>query len=95
MTKVDIASMGNSLECRAPFLDYRVVEFAASLPVGLKYRFGRGKRLLKRINRWAIAAAVALAGLFSFVAAETSHGKTTNSTTTSLQQPASSPSSPH
>ena len=47
MTKVDIASMAHSLECRQPFLDYRVVEFAASLPGRLKYRRGRGKRLLQ------------------------------------------------
>ncbi|MCL4201377.1 MAG: asparagine synthase (glutamine-hydrolyzing) [Pirellulaceae bacterium] len=47
MTKVDIASMAHSLECRQPFLDYRVVEFAASLPVRLKYRWGRGKHLLR------------------------------------------------
>ncbi len=47
MTKVDIASMGHGLECRAPLLDYRVVEFAASLPVRLKYRRGRGKWLLR------------------------------------------------
>jgi asparagine synthase (glutamine-hydrolysing) len=47
MTKVDIASMAHSLECRAPFLDYRVVEFAASLPCRLKYRRGKGKRLLR------------------------------------------------
>lgn len=47
MTKVDIASMSHGLECRAPILDYRVVEFAAGLPVKLKYRFGRGKRLLR------------------------------------------------
>jgi len=46
-TKVDIASMAHGLECRQPFLDYRLVEFAASLPVGLKWRSGRGKRLLQ------------------------------------------------
>jgi len=46
MTKVDIASMAHGLECRAPFLDYRVVEFAASLPAHFKYHRGRGKRLL-------------------------------------------------
>ena len=48
MTKVDIASMAHGLECRQPFLDYRLVEFAASLPSSLKFRFGRGKRLLRR-----------------------------------------------
>ena len=47
MTKVDIATMAHSLECRQPMLDYRLVEFAASLPVKLKYRRGRGKRLLQ------------------------------------------------
>jgi asparagine synthase (glutamine-hydrolysing) len=46
MTKVDIASMAHSLEARQPFLDYRLVEFAASLPSHLKYKNGRGKRLL-------------------------------------------------
>lgn len=48
MTKVDIASMAHSLEVRAPFLDVRVVEFAASLPISLKFRWGRGKYLLRR-----------------------------------------------
>ena len=47
MTKVDIASMAHSLEVRQPFLDYRVVEFAASLPAALKFRRGAGKRLLR------------------------------------------------
>ena len=47
MTKVDIASMAHSLECRQPFLDYRLVEFAASLPASLKMRSGRGKQILR------------------------------------------------
>lgn len=46
MTKVDIASMANSLECRQPFLDQHVVELAAAMPLALKYRRGRGKRIL-------------------------------------------------
>jgi asparagine synthase (glutamine-hydrolysing) len=48
MTKVDIASMAHGLECRQPMLDYRVVELAASLPRRLKFRWGHGKRLLRR-----------------------------------------------
>ncbi|KAA5542195.1 asparagine synthase (glutamine-hydrolyzing) [Roseiconus nitratireducens] len=46
-TKVDIASMAHSLEVRQPMLDHRVVEFAASLPVSLKFRGRRGKLLLE------------------------------------------------
>ncbi len=48
LTKVDIASMAHSLECRQPFLDHRVVEYAVSLPVSMKFQMGRGKRLLKQ-----------------------------------------------
>ncbi len=47
MTKVDIASMAHSLECRQPFLDYRVVELAARIPIALKFRRGGGKRILR------------------------------------------------
>ena len=47
MTKVDIASMAHGLECRQPFLDYRVVELAARMPRRLKFRRGRGKRILR------------------------------------------------
>lgn len=46
-TKVDIASMAHGLEVRQPMLDYRLVEFAASLPVKLKFRGRRGKLLLQ------------------------------------------------
>jgi asparagine synthase (glutamine-hydrolysing) len=48
MAKVDIASMAHGLECRQPFLDFRVVEFAAGLPSKLKYRRGKGKLLLRK-----------------------------------------------
>ena len=48
MTKVDIASMAHGLECRQPFLDYRVVELAARMPGRWKFRHGRGKRILRQ-----------------------------------------------
>jgi asparagine synthase (glutamine-hydrolysing) len=48
MTKVDIASMAHGLECRQPFLDHRVVELAARMPIELKFARGRGKRILIR-----------------------------------------------
>ena len=46
MTKVDIASMAHSLEARQPMLDYRLVEWASTLPSHLKLRGKKGKRLL-------------------------------------------------
>ncbi|VAX23747.1 Asparagine synthetase [glutamine-hydrolyzing] [hydrothermal vent metagenome] len=49
LTKVDRASMGVSLEVRAPLLDYRVIEFAARLPPGLKIRGKEGKWILRKI----------------------------------------------
>jgi asparagine synthase (glutamine-hydrolysing) len=49
LTKIDIATMACSLEARAPLLDYRLVEWAARLPVGHKQRGFRGKRLLREL----------------------------------------------
>ncbi len=48
LTKVDRASMAVSLEVRAPFLDPRVAEYAASLPRNYKLRGRRSKYILKR-----------------------------------------------
>lgn len=53
LTKVDRASMAVSLECRDPFLDHRLVEFAFSLPLEYLYQQGAHKRILKHIaNPW-------------------------------------------
>ena len=49
LVKVDIASMTNSLEARSPFLDHKVIEFAASLPESLKMRRFKTKSLLKKV----------------------------------------------
>jgi asparagine synthase (glutamine-hydrolysing) len=49
LVKMDIASMAHSLEVRSPFLDHKVVEFAASLPASLKLRRLTQKYLLKKI----------------------------------------------
>ena len=51
LVKVDRATMANGLEARSPFLDHRLVEFAASLPVHLKVRNGETKYLLKTVMR--------------------------------------------
>lgn len=48
LVKVDRMSMMNSLETRAPLLDYRIVEFAASLASDLKLREKTGKFILKK-----------------------------------------------
>jgi asparagine synthase (glutamine-hydrolysing) len=48
LTKVDRASMAVSLEVRAPFLDPRVAEYAASLPSSYKLRGRTTKYILKR-----------------------------------------------
>jgi asparagine synthase (glutamine-hydrolysing) len=48
LTKVDRASMANSLETRAPILDHRFAEWSAGLPPGLKLHDGVGKHVFKR-----------------------------------------------
>ncbi|MBA2333690.1 MAG: asparagine synthase (glutamine-hydrolyzing) [Blastocatellia bacterium] len=48
LTKVDRASMAVSLEVRAPFLDPRVAQFAASLPPEYKLKGYKGKYILKK-----------------------------------------------
>jgi asparagine synthase (glutamine-hydrolysing) len=48
LTKVDRASMAHSLEVRVPFLDYRFVEWAASLPTAAKLAGREGKAVLKK-----------------------------------------------
>ncbi|MEI8048955.1 MAG: asparagine synthase (glutamine-hydrolyzing) [Bacteroidota bacterium] len=49
LTKVDRATMSVSLEGREPFLDHRLVELAAQLPLEYKYNHTTDKRILKDI----------------------------------------------
>lgn len=49
LAKVDRASMAVSLETRVPFLDHRVAELAARIPLDLKVRGGRGKHIVRKL----------------------------------------------
>jgi asparagine synthase (glutamine-hydrolysing) len=51
LNKVDRMSMAHAVEVRPPFLDHRIVEFAAALPAELKVRGARQKILLKNLMR--------------------------------------------
>jgi asparagine synthase (glutamine-hydrolysing) len=44
---IDFLSMAHSVEVRSPFLDYRLVEFAATIPGNLKIKRGSVKDILK------------------------------------------------
>lgn len=48
LAKVDRMSMAHGLEARVPFLDYTLVEFAATLPSEYKLRRGVGKYILRK-----------------------------------------------
>jgi asparagine synthase (glutamine-hydrolysing) len=48
LVKSDRASMLNSLELRAPFLDNDLVDFVRRIPAAFKYRNGQTKFILKR-----------------------------------------------
>lgn len=48
LTKMDRTSMAVSLEAREPLLDYRFVEFAATLPASMRIRGAQGKWLMKK-----------------------------------------------
>ncbi len=49
LCKIDRAAMAVSLETRVPFLDHRVAEIAAKIPLSMKIRGGSGKLILKRL----------------------------------------------
>ncbi len=51
LMKVDRMSMAHAVEARPPFLDHRIVEFAASLPASYKIRGARQKWILKELMK--------------------------------------------
>ncbi len=47
--KVDRMSMAHGLEVRVPLLDHGLLEWEMSLPIGIRFRHGWGKYLLKKV----------------------------------------------
>jgi len=55
LVKVDRMSMATSLEARVPFLDYRIVEFAVSIPQDLKIKNFKTKYIFKKMAKRILA----------------------------------------
>jgi len=58
LMKQDQMSMAASVESRVPFLDHKLVEFAARVPARYKVRFFSGKYLLRRAMAKRLPAAI-------------------------------------
>jgi asparagine synthase (glutamine-hydrolysing) len=58
LMKVDRMSMAHSIEVRPPFLDHRIVEFAASLPAHFKIQGSRQKVILKDLMKGKLPPAI-------------------------------------
>jgi asparagine synthase (glutamine-hydrolysing) len=58
LVKSDRVSMAHAVEVRPPFVDHRIVEFAAKLPIDFKIRGARQKYLLKEVMRSKLPAAI-------------------------------------
>ncbi len=59
LVKVDRMTMAHGLEARPPFLDHRLVEFAATIPPSLKLRrFTQQKYILRRAMRGRLPSAI-------------------------------------
>ena len=58
LVKSDRMSMAHAVEVRPPYLDHRIVEFAATLPASLKIRGSRQKFLLKELMKDKLPPAI-------------------------------------
>jgi asparagine synthase (glutamine-hydrolysing) len=58
LVKVDRMSMAHGLECRSPFLDTDLVEWALALPSTYKVRVGVGKWLSRGGGKWVLREAM-------------------------------------
>jgi asparagine synthase (glutamine-hydrolysing) len=66
LRKVDISSSAHGLEVRVPFLDNKVLDFAAKVPMDLKIRSGTLKYLLRELARKKISDRIADKGKWGF-----------------------------
>jgi asparagine synthase (glutamine-hydrolysing) len=58
LVKSDRMSMAHAVEVRPPFLDHRIVEFAARLPARLKIRGAEQKLVLKELRKDKLPASI-------------------------------------
>jgi asparagine synthase (glutamine-hydrolysing) len=58
LNKVDRMSMAHAIEVRPPFLDHRIVEFAAALPASFKMQGSRQKVVLRELMRGKLPESV-------------------------------------
>jgi asparagine synthase (glutamine-hydrolysing) len=66
LVKSDRMSMAHSIEVRPPFLDHRIVEFAATLPTSLKIRGKRQKYVLRELMQPHLTRSVTRRGKVGF-----------------------------
>jgi asparagine synthase (glutamine-hydrolysing) len=66
LTKVDRVSMAHAVEVRPPFLDHRIVEFAAALPDDLRMKGSRQKVVLRDLTRGKLPASILSKGKIGF-----------------------------
>jgi asparagine synthase (glutamine-hydrolysing) len=66
LTKVDRMSMAHALEVRSPLLDYRIVEFAARLPLQAKVRGFTTKSILREVAREYVPRAILRRSKYGF-----------------------------
>jgi len=58
LVKSDRMSMAHAVEVRPPFLDHRIVEFAATLPADLRIRGAQQKLVLRELRRDKLPATI-------------------------------------
>jgi len=66
LVKSDRMSMAHSIEVRPPFLDHRIIEWAATLPASLKIRDSQQKFVLKQLMRTKLPSTILQHGKIGF-----------------------------